>query len=149
MTPRTGHACRTKLERAICTEMDGQRVPHEHRSLRFRVHDAAGGSTKYEPAIVARRGPILFLVEPVAPGRTARIRRLIGFLQQHSPEIVLVIVTADAAVDEIRPEAYDEIYGASDVGRMTARIREQDPEGIVQPFRKSSRPGTRPHDTTK
>ncbi len=149
MTPRTGHACRTKLERAICTEMDGQRVPHEHRSLRFRVHDAAGGSTKYEPAIVARRGPILFLVEPVAPGRTARIRRLIGFLQQHSPEIVLVIVTADAAVDEIRPEAYDEIYGASDVGRMTARIREQDPEGIVQPFRKPPRPGMRHRDTAK
>jgi len=149
VTPRTGHACRTKLERAICTEMDGQRVPHEHRSLRFRVHDAAGGSTKYEPAIVARRGPILFLVEPVAPGRTARIRRLIGFLQQHSPEIVLVIVTADAAVDEIRPEAYDEIYGASDVGRMTARIREQDPEGIVQPFRKPPRPGMRHRDTAK
>jgi len=149
VTPRTGHACRTKLERAICTEMDGQRVPHEHRSLRFRVHDAAGGSTKYEPAIVARRGPILFLVEPVAPGRTARIRRLIGFLQQHSPEIVLVIVTADAAVDEIRPEAYDEIYGASDVGRMTARIREQDPEGIVQPFRKPPRPGIRHRDTAK
>ena len=129
--------------------MDGQRVTHEHRSLRFRVHDAAGGSTKYEPAIVARRGPILFLVEPVAPGRTARIRRLIGFLQQHSPEIVLVIVTADAAVDEIRPEAYDEIYGASDVGRMTARIREQDPEGIVQPFRKPPRPGIRHRDTAK
>jgi len=149
VTPRAGHACRTKLETAICSEMDLQRVPHEHRSLRFRVHDAPGGSTKYEPAIVARRGPILFLVEPVAPGRTARIRRLIGFLEQHSPEIVLVIVTADAAVDEIRPEAYDEIYGATDVSRLTARIREQDPEGIVQSFRKPSRPGMRHHNTAK
>jgi len=149
VTPRAGHACRTKLETAICTEMDRQRLPHEHRSLQFRVHDAAGGSTKYEPAIVARRGPILFLVEPVAPGRTARIRRLIGFLEQHSPEIVLVLVTADAAVDEIRPEAYDEIYGASNVGRLTARIRDQDPEGIVEPFQKAQRRGVRHHDTAK
>ena len=149
MTRRAGHACRTKLETAICTEMDRQRLPHEHRSLRFRVHDAAGDSTKYEPAIVARRGPILFLVEPVAPGRTARIRRLIGFLEQHSPEIVLILVTTDEAVDEIRPEAYDEIYGASEVGRLTARIRDQDPEGIAQPFRKPQRPRTRHHDTAK
>ena len=129
--------------------MDRQGLPHEHRSLRFRVHDAAGNSTQYEPAIAARRGPILFLVEPIAPGRTARIRRLIGFLEQHSPEIVLILVTADEGVGEIRPEAYDEIYGASDVGRLTARIREQDPEGIVQPFRKPHRPGARPHDTAK
>jgi len=149
VTRRAGHACRTKLETAICTEMDRQRLPHEHRSLRFRVHDAAGGSTKYEPAIVARRGPILFLVEPVAPGRTARVRRLMGFLEQHSPEIVLVLVTADGAVDEIRPEAYDEIYGASDVGRLTTRISEQDPEGIVQPFRKPQRSRMRHHDTAK
>ncbi len=149
MTRRAGHACRTKLETAICAEMDRQRLPHEHRSLRFRVHDAAGGSTKYEPAIVARRGPILFLVEPIAPGRTARIRRLTGFLEQHSPEIVLILVTADAALDEIRPEAYDEIYGASDVGPLTARIRKQDPEGIVQPFQKPQRPGRRSHDTAK
>lgn len=149
MTRRAGHACRTRLETAVCTEMDRQRLPHEHRSLRFRVHDAAGGSTRYEPAIVARRGPILFLVEPIAPGRTARMRRLIGFLEQHSPEIVLILVTADAAVGKIRPEAYDEIYGASDVGRLTARIHEQDPEGIVQPFRKPQRPDTRHHDTAK
>jgi len=149
VTRRAGHACRTKLETAICTEMDRQRLPHEHRSLRFRVHDAAGGSTKYEPAIVARRGPILFLVEPIAPGRTARIRRLVGFLEQHSPEIVLILVTADAALDEIRPEAYDEVYRASDVGRLTTRIREQDPEGIVQPFQKPQRPGVRHRDTAK
>ena len=149
MTQRAGHACRTELETAICTEMDRQRLPHEHRSLRFRVHDAAGSSMKYEPAIVARRGPILFLVEPVAPGRTARIRRFIGFLEQHSPEIVLILVTADGAVDEIRPEAYDEIYGASDVGRLTTRIRRQDPEGVVQPFRKPQRRDTRHHDTAK
>lgn len=149
MTRRAGHACRTKLETAVCAEMDRQQLPHEHRSLRFRVHDGVGDSTKYEPAIVARRGPILFLVEPIASGRTARIRRLIQFLEQHSPEIVLILVTADGAVEEIRPEAYDEIYQASDVGRLTARIREQDPEGIVQPFRKPQRPGVRHHDTAK
>ena len=149
MTRRAGHACRTKLETAVCAEMDRQQLPHEHRSLRFRVHDAAGRSTKYEPAIVARRGPILFLVEPVASGRAVRIRRLVGFLQQHSPEIVLILVTADVAVEEIRPEAYDEIYAASDVGRLTARIREQDPEGIIQPFLKPTRTGPRLHDTAK
>lgn len=148
MTRRAGHACRTKLETAVCLEMDRQGLLHEHRSLRFRVHDAAS-ATKYEPAIVARRGPILFLVEPVAPGRTVRIRRLSRFLEQHSPEIVLVLVTADAAVDAICPEAYDEIYGASDVARLTARIREQDPEGIVQPFQKPPRPGVRLRDTAK
>ena len=149
MTRRAGHACRTKLETAVCTEMDRQGLPHEHRSLRFRVQDAAGGSTRYEPAIVARRGPILFLVEPVALGRTVRIRRLVAFLEQHSPEIVLVLVTADGSVGEIHPDAYDEIYGASEVGRLTARIRDQDPEGIVQPFQKPQRTVARIRDTAK
>ena len=149
MTGRAGHACRTNLETAICREMDRQEVPHEHRSLRFRVYDARGGSTKYEPAIVAHRGPILFLVEPIATARSGAVRRLTGFLQQHSPEIVLVLVTTDAALTEIAPEAYDEIYGASDVGRLTARIRGQDPEGIVQPFEKPQRRVKRSRDTAK
>ena len=149
MTRRAGHACRTNLEAAICREMDRQEVPHEHRSLRFRVSDARGGSTKYEPAIVAHRGPILFLVEPIGTARSAAVRRLTGFLRQHSPEIVLVLVTTDAALTEIAPEAYDEIYGASDVGRLTARIRGQDPEGIVQPFEKPQRRVKRSRDTAK
>jgi len=149
VTRRAGHACRTNLETAICREMDRQELLHEHRSLRFRVYDARGGSTKYEPAIVARRGPILFLVEPIATARSGAVRRLTGFLQQHSPEIVLVLVTPDATLTGIAPEAYDEIYRASDVGRLTARIREQDPDGIVQPFPKPKRRVKRSRDTAK
>ena len=149
MTRRDGHACRSNLETVICLEMERQELPHEHRSLRFRVYDARGGSTNYEPAIVARRGPILFLVEPIASARSGTVRRLTGFLQQHSPEIVLVLVTPDAALAEIAPEAYDEIYGASDVGRLTARIREQDPDGIVQPFHKPQGSVKRSRDTAK
>ena len=149
MTRRAGHACRTNLETDICVEMERQGLPHEHRSLQFRVYDPRGGSTKYEPAIVAHRGPILFLVEPVASARSGAVRRLTGFLQQHSPEIVLVLVTTDAAVDEIPPEGYDEIYGASGVGRLTARIREQDPDCIVQLFHKPQRGVKRPRDTAK
>ena len=149
MTPRAGHACRSNLETVICLEMERQELPHEHRSLRFRVYDARGGSTNYEPTIVARRGPILFLVEPIGSARSGTVRRLTGFLQQHSPEIVLVLVTPDAALAEIAPEAYDEIYGASDVGRLTARIREQDPDGIVQPFHKPQGSVKRSRDTAK
>lgn len=129
--------------------MDRQGLPHEHRSLRFRVHDAREGSAKYQPAIVARRGPILFLVEPIVSARSGAVRRLTGFLEQHSPEIVLVLATSDAAVNEIPPEAYDEIYGASEVARLTARIREQDPDGIVQPFHKPRRRVKRSRDTAK
>jgi len=149
VTRRAGHACRSNLETVICLEMERQELPHEHRSLRFRVYDARGGSTNYEPAIVAHRGPILFLVEPIGSARSGTVRRLTGFLQQHSPEIVLVLVTPDAALAEIAPEAYDEIYGASDVGRLTARIREQDPDGIVQPFHKPQGSVKRSRDTAK
>ena len=129
--------------------MDRQGLPHEHRSLRFRVHDGPGGSTKYEPAIVARRGPILFLVEPIASERSDAIRHLTRFLEQHSPEIVLVLVTTDGAVHEIPPESYDEIYGTSSVGRLTSRILEQDPDGIVRPFQKPQRHVRRSRDTAK
>ena len=64
------------------------------------------------------------------------IERLTGFLDQHSPEIVLVIVAPDAKVRKVPPEAYDEIYPESEVTQMTRRIREQDPKGIVLPFEK-------------
>src|SRR5438552_3722994 len=55
---------------------------------------------------------------------------------QHSPEIVLVIVAPDAKVRKVPPEAYDEIYPESEVTQMTRRIREQDPKGFVLPFEK-------------
>ena len=130
------HEFRTKLEATVCAEMVRQRLPHEHRSLRFRVRNAAGAAAKYSPAIVARRGPILFLVEPVAVISRPAVERLTGFLDQHSPEIVLVIVAPDAKVRRVPPEAYDEIYPESEVTQMTRRIREQDPKGIVPPFEK-------------
>jgi hypothetical protein len=137
VTARSGHASRTKLEAAVCDEMMRQGVPHAHRSLNFRVRNATGGFAKYSPSIVAHRGPVLFLIEPV-PSPTPRpvIGRLARFLEQHSPEIVLVVVATDAAVQKVPPEAYDEIYAASDVPRMTQRIREQAPTGIVRPFPK-------------
>jgi len=73
VTGRAKHESRTKLEAAVCGEMVRQKLPHEHRSLRFRVQNAAGGAAKYSPAIVARRGPILFLVEPVPRCRGPRL----------------------------------------------------------------------------
>ena len=136
MTERAKHKFRTKLEATVCAEMVRQRLPHEHRSLRFRVRNAAGAAAKYSPAIVARRGPILFLVEPMAVISRPAIERLTGFLDQHSPEIVLVIVAPDAKVRKVPPKAYDEIYPESEVTQMARRIREQDPKGIVLPFEK-------------
>ena len=135
MKGRGRHESRTKLENAACEEMVRQAVPHEHHSLHFRVRDARGEG-KYSPAIVARRGPILFLVEPVATTMRPVIERLTRFLEQHSAEIVLVVIAPDAEITKIPPEAYDEIYPESDLARMVQRIREQDPEGLVRPFEK-------------
>ena len=134
MTVR-GHACKSDVETALCKEMGRQRLPHEHRSLQFRVLDGRGGSKDYSPAIVARRGPILFLVEPVDKKR-GMVDLLQRFLEQHSPEIVHVVVAPVDLMDRIPHGAYDEIYAASDLGGLTTRIREQDPEGIVRPFEK-------------
>jgi len=136
VTGRAGHESRTKLEAAVCREMVHQGLPHEHRSLRFRVRDVAEATARYVPAVVARRGPILFLVEPVATMTRPTIERLTRFLDQHSPEIVLVVVAPDSKVRRVPLEAYDEIYPESDLAGMTRRIREQDPEGIVRPFEK-------------
>ncbi len=137
MTVRGGHACDTELEQVVCAEMQRQGLPHEHRSLHFRVADDAGGTEDYKPAIVARRGAMLFLVDSVesATDRDA-IDRFSRFLEQHSPELVLVLVTTDDAVERIPPGAYDEVYAASDVGKLTGRIRSQDPKGIIRPFEK-------------
>ncbi|MGI0149103.1 MAG: hypothetical protein ACREDF_06195 [Thermoplasmata archaeon] len=137
MTARVGHRTKTELEAAVCAEMTRQRLSHEHRSLRFRVREETGGTPDYAPAIVARRGPILFLVEPIADARaTEAIGQLTRFLEQHSTDIVLVVVTPDEAYRTIPLEAYDEIYPASDVRRLTTRIRQQDLKGIVRPFEK-------------
>ncbi|TLZ78395.1 MAG: hypothetical protein E6K08_01050 [Methanobacteriota archaeon] len=150
MTARVGHACRSELETAVCTEMGRQGVEHEHRSLRFRVQDDRDGTSKYEPAIVARRGSILFVVEPLRSLQAAAVDRLSRFLEQHSPEIVLVVVTQDATRDRVPQEAYDEIYAATEIEKLTTRIRDQDPEGIVRPFLKPPpRDAKRPRDTTK
>jgi hypothetical protein len=130
--------------------MERQGLPHRHRSLRFRVQREGGEATKYEPAIVAHRGPILFLVEPVTASSGGRIDELTAFLEQHSPEIVLIAVTPDPMVRRLPGEAYDEIYPASQIRRLTERIRNQDPEGIVLPFEKPSpRAGKPPRDTAK
>ncbi len=145
MTARDSHACDTELERSVCAEMRRQGVSHEHRSLRFRVAEEAGGTGDYRPAIVARRGSILFLVDSVesVTDRDA-IHRFSRFLEQHSPELVLVLMTTDDAVGRIPAEAYDEVYAASDVGKLTARIRSQDPKGIIRPFEKPN-----PRDSTR
>lgn len=140
MTARAGHACRTDIERAACEEMSRQSLPHAHRSLHFRVAGPKGRAAQYAPAIVAHRGPILFLVEPVRSAEDTRsIERLRRFLDQHSPDIVLAVVTADASVDRMPHEAYDEIYGVSALPQLVGRIRDQDPQGIVLPFEKPRR----------
>ena len=150
MTARVDHACKSELETAVCAEMGRQGVEHEHRSLRFRVQDERGGTSNYEPAIVARRGSILFLVEPLRSLQAAAVERLSRFLEQHSPEIVLVVVTQDATRDRVPQEAYDEIYAATEIGKLTTRIHDQDPEGIVRPFQKPRpRNAKRHRDTTK
>ncbi len=150
MKGRADHGCRTELETAVCEEMGRQGVGHEHRSLRFRVQDDRGDTARYEPAIVARRGSILFLIEPLPSIRKSAVERLSRFLEQHSREIVLVVVAPDAVGDALPHEAYDEIYVASEIEKLATRIRDQDPEAIVQPFPKPRRrDAERPRDTAK
>lgn len=114
--------------------MNRQDVPHGHRVLRYRVRMKSGKTTKYEPAIVAHRGPILFLVEPrLSVGGVERMTR---FLEQHSPEIVMAVVSPKRIASKLPPESYDELYEDAEVPRLVQRIREQDPQGAVRPFRK-------------
>lgn len=132
------HASRSGLEAALCAEMRAQRVPHEHRSLHFRVRLASGDVAQYDPDLVARRGPIVFLVEPLegAEADRRRLDLLAAFLDQHSPEIVLVVVTPSERIAVLPPPSYDEAYGSEDLGSVVRRIREQDPRGIIRPFPK-------------
>ena len=133
--PAASHETKTALEAAICAEMDRQKVPHEHRTLHYRIVMKSGRVAPYEPAIVARRGSILFLVEPcLSLGNTAaRFRR---FLATHSPEIVLALVVTPRVASKLPPESYDELYEERDVPRLVRRIREQDPDGAVRLFPK-------------
>lgn len=132
------HPTTTETERALCEEMDRQGLPHAHRSLHFRVRQESGELESFDPDIVVHRGPILFLIVCLADdaAREARIRLLTRFLDQHSPEIVLVVLASSAAVREVPAEAYDEIYADTESAAVVGRIREQDPQGMVRPFAK-------------
>ncbi len=132
------HTSRTALEGALCAELRSQRVPHEHRSLHFRVHLPLGGAVRYDPDLVVRRGPILFLIEPLedTKGGRPRLELLAAFLDQHSPEIVLMLVAPREELAGLPTTSYDEVYPADDLEAVVRRIREQDPRGIVRPFPK-------------
>ena len=118
--------------------MRAQGVPHEHRSLHFRVRLASGDAAQYNPGLVARRGPILFLVEPLenADGDLRRLELLAAFLDQHSPEIVLVVVAPAGRIASLPTSSYDEVYASDDLADIVRRIREQDPKGMIRPFPK-------------
>ncbi len=121
--------------------MRRQNLAHEHRSLRFRVRLPSGGTVEYRPDIVARRGAILFLIESMeSEGDAARVELLSRFLDQHSPEIVLIVLAPKETIGGLPASAYDEIYDAADVAAVVRRIRRQDPGGMVRPFPKG-RPG--------
>ncbi len=136
------HETRSALEARVCEAMRRQNLAHEHRSLRFRVRLASGTTAEYRPDIVARRGAILFLIEPVEGERDrARVELLARFLEQHSSEIVLVVLAPKEAMATVPAASYDEIYDAADVAAVVRRIRRQDPGGLVRPFPKD-RPGT-------
>lgn len=131
------HDTRSALEASVCEAMRRQNLPHEHRSLRFRVRTASGQTVEYRPEIVARRGAILFLVESLGDADDqARLEVLARFLDQHSPEIVLVLLTDQAAMARIPPASYDEIYDAADASAVVRRIRLQEPGGMIRPFPK-------------
>ena len=133
--PRDLHETRTKLEAAICAEMGRQELPHEHRTLHYRIRMKSKKIAKYEPAIVVRRGPILFLVEP-SSSLGAAVDRLTQFLDQHSPEIVMAVVAPPRLAAKLSPESYDELYEEKNVTGLVERIRRQNPAGAVLLFRK-------------
>jgi hypothetical protein len=138
--PAGRHEARTELERSLCAELTSQGVSHEHRSLHFRVTDATGSATRYDPPLVVRRGSIVFLLEPIPEAAADRIGIMSKFLEQHSPELVLVVVAPAALFPRIPPDAYDERYDAADLAQVVRRIRDQDPAAIVEPFPKDRLP---------
>ncbi|MBI4416918.1 MAG: hypothetical protein HY557_08045 [Euryarchaeota archaeon] len=142
---KRGHRSKTKLEASICEEMKRRGVAHEHRVLHYRVRMETGKVTRYDPAIVAHRGPILFLVEPClsyTPGGGA-VERHTRFLDQHSAELVFVLVAPKPVAERLPPESYDELYTDAEVPVLVRRIRDQDPRKIARPFqkRRTSAPG--------
>lgn len=142
------HASRSALEGALCAELRQAGLSHEHRSLHFRVHLASGQVAEFTPDLVARRGAVLFLIEPLTGGAADRNRLelLERFLETHSPEIVLVVVTMDQDVAGLPPASYDEAYLSTEAATLARRIREQDPKGIVLPFKKPTRARSEEHD---
>jgi len=135
------HKTKTKLEAAICKEMDHQGVAHAHRVLNYRVRMKSGRTAAFQPAIVANRGPILFLVEPClayTPGGGA-VQRHARFLEQHSSELVLVLVAPASVAARLPPDSYDELYENTELAKLVSRIRDQDPHGAVRPFDKRKR----------
>ncbi len=138
MPARNAHAARSPLESALCTRMRQAGLIHEHRSLHFRVRLEDDRTAEFTPAVVARRGAILFVVEPLPGGSTdhERLELLARFLETHSPEIVLILVTSDPDVSRLPPGSYDEAYASADIARVVRRIKEQNPRGLIVPFRK-------------
>jgi hypothetical protein len=135
------HKTRTKLEAAICKQMDRRGVAHAHRVRRYRVRMKSGRTAAFQPAIVAHRGPILFLVEPClsyTPGGGA-VERHARFLNQHSAELVLILAAPASVAARLPRESYDELYEDTELARLVSRIRDQDPHGAVKQFDKRKR----------
>lgn len=133
------HATRSDLERSLCEELARQGVGHEHRSLHFRVDLESGERRAYDPAIVVRRGDALFVIEPLdGDGDAERVETVTRFLEQHSPEIVFILVAPATVLESLPPEAYDEAYPSEAFARAVERVRDQDPTGFLEPFRKQA-----------
>ena len=136
------HATRSDLERTLCDELSRADVAHEHRSLHFRVGLDSGETARYDPDIVVRRAGLLFLIAPIAvTDQEHQLEIVTRFLESHSEEIVLIVVAPEAVLEHLPPEAYDEAYTDTDAARVVARIRAQDPDGFVAPFRKKGARG--------
>jgi hypothetical protein len=116
--------------------MGRQHVAHAHRVLDYRVRMKSGKTAAFRPAIVAHRGPILFLVEPCPSYRSGTVQRHRRFLEQHSSEIVFVLAAPGSVAARLPHDCYDELYSDQEVVTLVTRIREQDPRGALAPFRK-------------
>lgn len=98
------------------------------------------GEVPYRPEIVVRRGSVLFLLEAIAEADAdSEAEVLMRFLEQHSSELVLLVVAPNAVIERFPREAYDEIYPEADLARVVRRLLEQDPRGFVEPFEKRRR----------